>query len=74
MTLEQLNTIVSINGGLQSSIAYRAARMVLVEGLTQTEAKRQLGESDQAIQAGVTRYRKLDQKIRDAYLKNETAT
>ena len=56
MKQEQLDLIRKISGRNADTIAYRGAKLVLVDGLSQTEACKLLDAKAQAVQNGVTRY------------------
>ena len=67
MTLDELKLINKAIRGKPDSIAYQAAKLVLVDMLSQTEACKVLNAKTSAVQNGVTRYSSWDLAIRDAY-------
>ncbi|PSU31731.1 hypothetical protein [Photobacterium lutimaris] len=67
MTIDELELINKIIRGQRESIAYKAAKLVLVEGRSQTEATVILNAKKSAIQNGVTRYSNWDAEIKNAY-------
>ncbi len=72
MTLDQLETLVSLMRGDMNSIAVKSAKLVLVDGLSQTEAATQLGTKTNTVNNGVSRYSKANEKIKKAYVTNNT--
>jgi transposase len=67
MTLEQLNTLVKLMGGNVDSVAVKAAKLVLVEGVSQVDAAKLLGAKPNTINNGVQRYKKAHQEIQKVY-------
>jgi transposase-like protein len=67
MTQNQLETRVRLMRGNMDSVAVQAARLVLVEGMSQADAARQLGEKPNTVNNGVKRYKSADKEIRIAY-------
>ena len=72
MTLDELELINKVIRGKPDSIAYLAAKMVLVERVSQTKACELLNAKPAAVQNGVTRYSDWDLAIRKAYKINTT--
>jgi len=68
MTHEQYDTLVRLMRGNPQTAASRAARLVLVEGVTQADAMRETGASRSTISLTVRRFSDADAQIRKAYL------
>lgn len=69
MTSEQYDTLVKLMRGDPESPANRAARRVLVDGLSQAEAGRETGASRSTVHLTVKRYADGDRMVREAYVK-----
>lgn len=67
MTLEQLTLIVKFLRGDINSLAVQSAKLVLVDGLSQTEAARQLKTKTNTVNNGVKRYSEAHQEIKKVY-------
>jgi hypothetical protein len=67
MKLQVLDALNKISRGKKDSIAYVAAKLVLVDGLANNEAEKRLNATPQSVSNGVTRYKALDAEIREAY-------
>lgn len=67
MTGEQFDTLVKLMRGDPTSASNRAARMVLVEGMTQANAMRAAGADRTAVSNTVKRYAKADETMRQLY-------
>lgn len=70
MTLEQLNTLVKLMRGDSNSLAVKAAKLVLVDGLSQTEAAKKLNTRTNTVNNGVKRYNEANQEIKKVYFIN----
>jgi transposase len=67
MTLEQLELIVKFLRGDINSLAVKSAKLVLVDGLSQADAARQLGAKTNTVNNGVKRYSDAHQEIKKVY-------
>jgi hypothetical protein len=67
MTGEQYDALVKLMRGRPDSPANRAARQVLVEGVTQAQATRASCVEKATVNQAVSRYRNADRLIRDVY-------
>ncbi|NWD57120.1 hypothetical protein HX878_20530 [Pseudomonas veronii] len=67
MTGEQFDALVKLMRGSPTSKANRAARRVLIDGVAQVAAARELGLSAPSVSAAVKRYTAADKLIRGAY-------
>ncbi len=67
MTGAEYDALVKLMRGIPESAANRAARRVLVDGISQAEAGREMGATRSTVSDAVTRIEKADQLIRDAY-------
>lgn len=67
MNTEQISLIRKLIRGKEDSIAYLAAKAVLVDGKSQTLASQELNAKISAVQNGVSRYKAIDEQIRIAY-------
>jgi hypothetical protein len=67
MTSEQYDTLVKLMRGDTESAGNRAARRVLVDGISQAEAMRETSASRAGVSNAVRRYKEADQLIRSVY-------
>lgn len=67
MTGEQYDALVKLMRGTSESVGNKAARRVLVDGVSQAEAVRETGATRQAVSNAVGRYTEADELIRSAY-------
>ena len=67
MTLEQLETLVKLMRGDMNSLAVQSAKLVLVDGLSQTEVATKLGTKTNTVNNGVKRYSEAHQEIKKVY-------
>jgi len=72
MTLEQLALLVKLLRGDINSLAVKSAILVLVDGLSQADAARQLSTDTKVVKTntvnnGVKRYSKAHEEIKKAY-------
>lgn len=68
LTGEQYDALVKLMRGDSNSPSNRAARRVLIDGLTQAEARRELGlEKRSGVNNAVTRIEAADQLMRSVY-------
>lgn len=67
MTGEQYDALVKLMRGDAKSGGNRAARRVLVDGITQAEAMRETGATRSAVSNAVGRYVEADELIRRVY-------
>ncbi len=67
MTLEQLKTLVKLMRGDMNSLAVQSAKLVLVDGLSQTEVATKLGTKTNTVNNGVKRYSEAHQEIKKVY-------
>lgn len=67
MTGEQYDALVRLMRGDPGSAGNRAARRVLVDGLSQADAAREAGAKPAAVSNAVRRYMKADSLMRKAY-------
>lgn len=67
MTGEQFDTLVKLMRGDPKSASNRAARLVLVEGMSQADAMRAAGADRTAVSNTVKRYAKADETMRQLY-------
>lgn len=63
----QFDVLVKLMRGSPESAANRAARRVLVDGITQAEAMRETGVTRSTVGDAVVRYRDAYQEICDAF-------
>ena len=68
MKLEQLKTLVTLMRGDMNSLAVQSAKLVLVDGLSQTEAATKLGTRTKTVNNGVKRYSEANEEIKKVYL------
>lgn len=61
------DALVKLMRGSPESAANRAARRVLVDGITQAEAVRETGSTRSTVSDAVARYQDADRSMRDAY-------
>ncbi|WP_427047298.1 TrfB-related DNA-binding protein [Halomonas casei] len=67
MTVEQFDALVKLMRGDSESASNRAARRVLVDGVTQAEAFRETGATRSGVSNAVRRYSEADQLMRGVY-------
>ena len=67
MTGDQYDALVKLMRGTPESPANRAARRVLVDGITQADAMRETGVTRATVIHAVKRYADADVLIRDVY-------
>ncbi|MGO2241119.1 MAG: hypothetical protein ACTH5D_05110 [Halomonas sp.] len=67
MTGAEYDALVKLMRGSPESAANRAARGVLVEGMSQTDARRETGATRSTVSDAVARYEEADRLIRVAY-------
>jgi DNA-binding MarR family transcriptional regulator len=67
MTGAEYDALVKLMRGSPESAANRAARRVLVDGISQAEARRETGATRSTVSDAVTRIEKADHLIRGAY-------
>tara|TARA_R110002124_G_scaffold128157_4_gene288550 strand:+ start:4339 stop:4590 length:252 start_codon:yes stop_codon:yes gene_type:complete len=67
MTGEQYDALVRLMRGSPESAANKAARLVLVDGLTQAEAVRETGATRSTVSDAVGRYQDADSLVRLVY-------
>lgn len=67
MTGEQFDALVKLMRGDSGSASNRAARRVLVDGITQAEAFRETGATRSGVSNAVRRYAEADELIRSVY-------
>jgi transposase len=67
MTLEQLTLLVKFLRGDMNGLAVKAAKLVLIDGLSQADAARQLGTRTNTVNNGVKRYSKANEEIKKVY-------
>jgi transposase len=67
MTLEQLELLVKILRGDINSLAVKSAKLVLVDGLSQTEAATKLATKTNTVNNGVKRYSEAHEAIKKVY-------
>jgi transposase len=67
MTLAQLTTLVKFLRGDSNSLAVKAAKLVLVDGLSQTQAATKLNTKLNTVNNGIKRYREANERIRRVY-------
>lgn len=67
MTDEQYDALVKLMRGNSESAGNKAARRVLVDGLTQAAAMRETGAARAAVSNAVRRYLEADQLMRSVY-------
>lgn len=63
----EYDVLVKLMRGSPDSPANRAARRVLVDGITQADAVRETGATRSTVSDAVTRYEEADRAIREAY-------
>ncbi|EMQ1682864.1 hypothetical protein WEV12_002172 [Pseudomonas aeruginosa] len=64
---EQYDALVKLMRGDAESAGNRAARRVLVDGITQAEAMRETGATRSAVSNAVGRYTEADELVRRVY-------
>lgn len=64
---EQYDALVKLMRGIPDSPANRAARRVLVDGISQAEAKQETSVTRATISNAVRRYKEADQLMRRVY-------
>lgn len=67
MTGEQYDALVKLMRGIADSPANRAARRVLVDGITQAEAMRETGASRSTVHLTVKRYAEAYELMRKVF-------
>lgn len=67
MTGEQFDALVKLMRGDSESASNRAARRVLVDGITQAEAFRETGATRSGVSNAVRRYLEADRLMRGVY-------
>jgi transposase len=67
MNLKQLDFLNKSCRGKKDSIAYLAAKLVLVDGLANNDAEKRLNATSQSVSNGISRYKALDAEVREAY-------
>jgi transposase len=67
MKLEQLTLLVKFMRGDINSLAVQSAKLVLVDGLSQTEAAKALGTKTNTVNNGVKRYSEANEEIKKVY-------
>lgn len=67
ITSEQYDALVKLMRGDAESAGNRAARRVLVDGITQAEAMRETGATRSAVSNAVGRYTEADELVRRVY-------
>lgn len=67
MTGEQFDALVKMMRGNPQSISNRAARRVLVDGITQADAHRETGATRSGVHNAVRRYSEADKLMRSVY-------
>lgn len=67
ITGEQYDTMVKLMRGSPQSAGNRAARRVLVDGVTQAEAMRETGATRSTVGDAVARYREAHRDICEAF-------
>lgn len=70
MTLEQLETLAKLMRGDKKSLAFQSAKLVLVDGMSQVDAAKQLGTRPNTVNNGVSRYRAAHEEIKKVYFVN----
>jgi len=73
MTLEQLKTLVKLMRGDINSLAAKAAKLVLVDGLSQTDAAKELGTRTNTVNNGIKRYSEANEEIKKVYFIDKNA-
>lgn len=63
----EYDALVKLMRGSPGSAANRAARRVLVDGISQAEAMRETGVTRSTVSDAVARYEEADRLIRNAY-------
>ncbi|MCQ9390984.1 MULTISPECIES: transcriptional regulator KorA [Pseudomonas syringae group] len=71
MTGDQYDALVKLMRGIPTSPANRAARRVLVDGITQADAMRETGVTRATVNQAVTRYADADTLMRGVYAGGE---
>jgi transposase len=72
MKLDQLETLVRLMRGKMSSLSAQSAKLVLVDGMSQVDAAKQLGTKPNTVNNGIKRYKEADEEIKKAYLIRNT--
>jgi transposase len=67
MTGEQYDALVKLKRGDPKSAANRAARRVLIDGISQADAMRETGASRSTVHLTVKRYEEADELMRSVY-------
>ena len=67
ITLGQFEAITTLMGARTSSVSYRAAKLVLVDGLSQAEVTATLKTKKNTVQNGITRYREAFELIKKEF-------
>lgn len=67
MKSSQFDVLVKLMRGTPESAANRAARRVLVDGITQAEAMRETGATRSTVGDAVARYREAYQQISEVF-------
>lgn len=67
MQSSQFDVLVKLMRGTPESAANRAARRVLVDGITQAEAMRETGATRSTVGDAVARYREAYQQISEVF-------
>lgn len=67
MKEKQLLILAKLMRSNTDSIAFRGAKLVLVDGLKISEAAKSLGTIDQTVSNGVSRYQNANNEIKTAY-------
>ncbi|WP_443694943.1 TrfB-related DNA-binding protein [Pseudomonas sp.] len=68
MTSEQYDALVKLMGGSPESRANRAARRVLLDGITQANAMRETGVTRATVNHAVKRYADANKLMRSVYI------
>ncbi|MDP2566436.1 hypothetical protein [Pseudoalteromonas marina] len=68
MTFEQLEVLAKLMRGDKKSLAYQAAKLVLVDGMSQVDTANVLEAKTNTVNNGVTRYRNAHEEIKKVYL------
>lgn len=69
VTSDQYDALVKLMRGVPDSAANRAARRVLVDGVSQADAMRETGCSRSTVSLTVQRFSEANELIRAAYLR-----
>ena len=68
MKLEQLELLGTLMGADKASVAYQAAKLVLVDGKRQVDVVKELNSSKNTVNNGVQRYKKAHLEVEKVYL------